>query len=75
MNGYEKLAAKAAVRLLWRHFGNRAVKIDPKGKYWKPLRHAERLGWAWWPADGRCALTPAGVSLATEYVSVGEAAD
>ncbi len=75
MNGYERHDAMAAVRTIWTHFGNRAVRIDPKGKFWKPLKHAERLGWAWWPGDDRCALTPAGVGLATEYGSAGEAAD
>lgn len=74
MNGYQKSAAKGAVWALWKNFGDRPVRIDPRGKYQQPLKNAEKLGWCKWSGD-RCALTTAGVQLANEYVLAGEAAD
>jgi len=74
VNGYQKHAAQYAVRGLWKYVGDRAVRIDPAGKYWEPLKTAERLGWCKWTGD-RCVLTPSGVSLAVEYITPAEAAD
>ncbi len=59
--------AKGAVVVAWRNYGNRAFRVNLNGKHAQPLRDAEKLGLAWWPKPDRCALTPSGVQLATEY--------
>jgi hypothetical protein len=71
----QRRAAEAVTVIAWRNYGNRAFRVNLRGKHAAPLRDAERLGLAWWPAEDRCALTTAGAQLASEYVSVGEAAD
>jgi hypothetical protein len=75
MKAEQRRQAEAVTVIVWRNFGNRAFRVDPRGKHAGPLRDAERLGLAWWPGADRCALTPKGAELAAEYRGEGEAAD
>jgi len=67
MKADQRRAAEAVTVIAARNFGNAAFRVNPHGKHWTPLRDAERLGLAWWPGRDRCALTPRGVELATQY--------
>lgn len=73
MKAEQKRAAEAVTVVAWKNFGVSAFRVDPRGKHWNPLHDAERLGLAWWPGRDRCALTPRGAELATQYK--GEAAE
>lgn len=76
----QKRAALVSMLRAWRAYGDRAFKVDRFGDHWKPLRDAERLGWASWIGD-RCRLErlgieeliPYGVVLAAEIQSMAEA--
>jgi hypothetical protein len=71
----QRRQAEAVTVVVARNFGNRAFRVDLKGRHAAPLRDAERLGLAWWPADDRCALTPRGMALAAEYRGEGGGGD
>jgi len=71
MKADQRRQAEAVTVVVARNFGNRAFRVDLKGRHAKPLRDAERLGLAWWPAADRCALTAAGMALAAEYRGEG----
>lgn len=67
MNAYEKQAARYVLLNAWRAYGNRPFRVDVGGRNYKPLRHAERLGWAKWGGPDRCAITAAGVDEIKPY--------
>lgn len=71
MKPEQKQAARFVVRKVFNHFGTHGFRVDPRGQHWQPLKDAEKLGLAWWPAEDRCALTDAGVRAAAEYSGNG----
>jgi hypothetical protein len=71
MRADQRRQAEAVTVIAFRNFGNAAFRVDPRGKHWNPLKDAERLGLAWWPERTRCALTPKGAELATQYAGGG----
>lgn len=73
MKPEQQQAARAVAVIVFRNFGTRAFRVDPKGKHHAPLKDAEKLGLVWWPGDDRCALLPRGVEVAAEYAGNGEA--
>jgi hypothetical protein len=73
MKADERRAAECVVVIAWRNYGNRAFRVNLRGKHAAPLRDAERLGLAWWPATDRCAVTARGAELATQYAGTGGA--
>jgi hypothetical protein len=72
MRAEQRRQAEAVTVVAFRNFGNRAFRVDPRGKHWNPLKDAEKLGLAWWPGRDRCALTPQGAELATQYSGGGD---
>ena len=72
MKPEQQQAARGAVVVAWRNFGTSSFRVDLRGRHAGPLRDAEKLGLAWWPADDRCALTDAGVRTAAEYAGNGK---
>ena len=68
----QKRAAEAVTVIAFRNFGLAAFRVDLRGKHAAPLKDAERLGLAWWPGRDRCALTPRGAELATQYHAEGD---
>lgn len=66
----ERAEARYVIGQVWKNFGNRAFRVDPKGKHFEPLRAAERRGWCWFPGKDRCALTAAGVRQVTTDTGV-----
>jgi|GEM_PF-4547341 len=71
MRAEQRRQAEAVTVIVARNYGNRAFRVDLKGRHARPLKDAERLGLAWWPADDRCALTERGMALAAEYRGEG----
>ena len=57
----ERAEARYVIQQVWKNFGNRAFRVDPKGQHFAPLQAAERRGWCWFPGKDRCALTEAGI--------------
>jgi hypothetical protein len=66
--------ALASVFALHRHVGTAATRIDPNGRHWHALKHAERKGWVWWRDPQRCCVTIDGVRALAPY-GVKQAAD
>ena len=72
MKPEQQQAARAVTVIVFRNFGTRAFRVDPRGKHHAPLKDAEKLGLCWWPDADRCALLPRGVEVAAEYAGDGK---
>jgi len=62
----DRHAALAVMHKAYRTYGTRSFIVDRAGPNWTPLKHAERLGWAWFQGE-RCAFTPAGMEQLEPY--------
>jgi hypothetical protein len=59
--------ALASVFALHRRNGVNNTPIDPQGKHWHTLKHAERLGWVWFVDRQRCCITTDGLRALEPY--------
>lgn len=66
MRAEQKRAALVSMLRAWRSYGDRPFKVSPYGPNWRPLRDAEKIGWATWIGD-RCRLTAVGIEQLIPY--------
>lgn len=62
----DRHAALACMFVAYKKYGTKSFLVDPKGANWKPLKHAESLGWCWFQGE-RCAFTASGMAELEPY--------